>query len=130
MRGFGLLTVVALCLLTSGTAGAETPVPMRDHHQMVALFVIDHNGANPRSDAQLVPYSRAFEKVLEGCRIGVDGLTNKTLDLSEQATYNGTRIITSLEMLRAIARRIDWKGSRSCGYIYNSAEGHLEGGES
>jgi hypothetical protein len=127
VRRLGIATlVVALGVLVPQYASAAMP----DHHQMVALYVIDHNGDTPVSDAVLVAYAQPFQKILEGCRINVDDLTNRVLDLADQAGWNGGRTVTSLEMLRAIARRISWPLTmqRGCGYIYNLAEAHMETG--
>ena len=119
-----LLAVAALLAAAACAAAASMP----HHHQMTALYVIDHNGANPRDDAVLVAYSRPFEKILVGCRINVDDLTNMALQLADKASVNGGRVVTSLDMLRAIARRISWRGVRGCGYIYNLAEARQEAG--
>jgi hypothetical protein len=119
----------AAAALAPAAAGAR-PAPMPHHHQMDALYVIDHNGRNPKSDAALVPYSRPFEKILGGCRIGVDDLMTAALDLSDQASEVGGRNVTSLQLLKAVARRVVWKGApRSCIYVFHEAEGHLENGD-
>lgn len=118
--------VVALCGLAAGSAAAAS---MPNHHQMTALYVIDHNGKSPKSDVSLRVYSRPFQKILGGCRIGADDLTDMALNLAEQASYGGARNVTSLQMLQAIARRIVWKGFRPCGSIYNDAEAHQEAGD-
>ena len=36
--------------------------------------------------------------------------------------------MTSLKMLQAVARRIDWTGKRFCWDVYDHAEGHMETG--
>jgi hypothetical protein len=127
-RWLGLAALVAsLCALLPQAALAS---PMPDHHQMVALYVIDHNGEMPASDALLLAYSQPFQKILASCRIGVDDLTNRVLALADQAGWNGGRTVTSLQMLDAIARRITWPLSspHGCGYVYNLAEAHMETG--
>jgi hypothetical protein len=129
VRCLGPVTVVvAVCALLPPYASAGTGMP--DHHQMVALYVIDHNGDTPVSDAVLVAYSQPFQKILGGCRTKVDDLTNRVLALADQAGWNGGRTVTSLEMLQAIARRISWPpgAPRGCGYVYNLAEAHMETG--
>ena len=130
------LAVVALfaavCAVATSYAGAAgpTPRPMPNHHQMEALFVIDHNGRSPRSDAELRPYSEPFEKIVASCKISVDTLTNVTIFLSDMASQVGARNVTSLQMLRSIARRITWQAPRQyCWNIYDLAEGHLEAGD-
>ena len=103
---------------------------MPHHHQVEALYVIDHRGQNPRGDGDLVPYSRPFQKILSGCAIGVDDLTNMAIHLSDQASTVGGRNVTSLQMLKSIARRVTWHAPhRACRHIYNLAEGHLEAGD-
>jgi hypothetical protein len=124
--GLGLL-LGALALLVAACGGATQ---MRDFQQLDALYVIDHNGGNPASDAALGPYALAFGKVLVGCKTDADDLTNRTIDLAEKASDLGGRNVTNLEMLRAIARRITWPSGtpHGCGYVYNLAEAHMEAG--
>jgi hypothetical protein len=119
--------LAALGLLVAGCGGSARP---SDYHQLDALYVIDHNGGNPSSDAALTPYEQPFQRVLAGCRIDADGLTNETIALAEKASDVGGRVVTNLGMLRAIARRITWPLSEphGCGYIYNVAEAHMETG--
>ncbi len=102
---------------------------MPNHHQMVALYVIDHYGKTPPSEAVLVPYSRPFQKILASCRIGVDDLTNLMTQLSYKAGEVGARYVTNLQMLTSVARRITWTKPRACGSIYNRAEAYLEDGQ-
>ncbi len=132
VKGIGLglgVVAAALCAVVPGSAAAAKPSPMPHHHQMQALYVIDHRGKGPKSDAQLVAYSRSFQRVLAGCTINVDNLTNRALALAEQASEVGGREVTSLALLKAVARRIAWKAPRGCNEIFNLAEGHLEAGE-
>ena len=123
--GFGAL-LLALCAALSGCGGGG----VADHQQLNALYVIDHNGANPKNDAALSTYSTAFEKILAGCRINPDDLTNETIALAEKSSDLGGRTVTNLAMLRAIARRILWPASKpqGCGYVFNLAEAHMEAG--
>jgi hypothetical protein len=114
-----------LCVFPSGQASAAA---MPNHHQMVALYVIDHIGKTPSSDAVLVPYSRPFQKILGGCRISVDGLTNLMTQLSYKAGEVGARYVTNLQALNSVARRITWTKPRACGSIYDRAEAYLEDG--
>jgi hypothetical protein len=118
--------LVALYALLPGYATAGGAMP--NHQQMVALYVIDHDGTTPTSVADLVAYSQPFERILGGCRIGVDDLTNRVLDLVQWADYDSdSNDITSLAMLHAIASRIIWSAStpHGCGYIYDLAEAQL-----
>ena len=125
-RGFGALAV-ALCGVLCGCAAGGG---VANHEQLTALYVIDHNGADPRNDAALATYSTSFVKILGGCRINPDTLTNETIALAEKSSDVGGRNVTNLAMLRAIARRIAWPASKpeGCGYIFNLAEAHMEAG--
>ena len=125
--------LVLLWALPAGCAGAVTGadagVGTPYHHQMTALYVIDHRGHNPRSNAELATYSHAFLKILAGCSINADDLTNMTLDLADQASAVGRRNVSSLDMLQAIARRVVWTGLRGCGSVFANAEAHQEAGD-
>ncbi len=122
--------VIACLLGLAALAGCGASSLPRNYHQLDALYVIDHNGGNPKADSALAPYARAFQKVLAGCRTNPDDLTNETIALAEKSSDVGGRLVTNLAMLRAIARRITWPLSvpHGCGYIYNLAEAHMEAG--
>ena len=122
------LVLLAVCALSVGCGAAAAKLP--HYHQVDALYVIDHAGANPRTDTALVPYSRAFEKVLASCRTNANDLTNVAIALAEKASDLGGRTVTNLEMLQAIARRISWPESspHGCGFIDDLAEAHMEAG--
>lgn len=124
----GALGSILLFLLaaTSGTAKGAVSMPNRD--EVHALYVMDHYGRDPRSDADLLVYLKPFQRILAGCRTSVEALTNRMLDLSDQASINGGRIVTNLQMLESIARRITWRTPKGCGYIYNVAEAYREAG--
>ncbi|HEX4521784.1 MAG TPA: hypothetical protein VH063_19570 [Gaiellaceae bacterium] len=125
-RWIGLACLVgALCVLPPGRAHAAA---MPNHHQMVALYVIDHLGQTPRNEAALVPYSVPFQKILSGCHIGVDDLTNLMTQMSYKAGEVGARYVTNLQALKSVARRITWVKPRACGMIYDRAEAYLEDG--
>jgi hypothetical protein len=121
-----LIALAATCALAPARAGAES---LPNHHQVEALYVIDHSGMRPQREADLVVYSRPFEKILRSCRIGVDGLTMKSINLADQASAIGARHVTALMMLKSIAMRITWSERKGCGYIYNLAEARRENGE-
>jgi hypothetical protein len=128
-----LLVAVGVCaiLVACGSAAAADLMSgAPTHDQLMALYVIDHNGGQPQSGAALSPYVQPFEKILASCRIGSDDLTNLALNLAEKSSYVGGRNVTSLQMLQAIARRITWPSTdrQGCGYIYNLAEAHMETG--
>jgi hypothetical protein len=97
-------------------------------HEVEALYVIDHHGKRPASPVQLLPYSTAFTKIMGACMISAEDNTNLMIQLSDKATVLGARNVTSLGMLQAVARRIDWHGKRPCWSVYDDAEGHMETG--
>jgi hypothetical protein len=116
----------ALCALAPPGAGAAS---FPNHHQVEALFVIDHDGIRPRTDRDLLTYSTAFQKILGGCYIGADSLTMHALNLAEQASAVGERHVTALMILRSIAIRVTWADKRGCQYVYNLAEAQRENGD-
>jgi hypothetical protein len=119
--------LAGLCTFLGG-CGSRDGLPYRS--QLLSLYVIDHNGGQPASNAVLVAYSKPFEKILGGCRINADDLTNLAIQLAEKSSDVGARTVTNLEMLRAIALRIVWPSSdpHGCGYIFNLEEAHMETG--
>jgi hypothetical protein len=70
--------------------------------------VYDHNGVGPSSDVELLPYSKPFSKILGSCLITAEENANIMIHLSDKATELGGRRVTTLKMLEAIERRIDW----------------------
>jgi len=121
-----LVALVALCAVVPLQAGA-TSTP--NHHQVEALFVIDHNGKRPHSDRELQPYSTRFEKILGGCFVGPDALTMHAINLADQASAVGARHVTALMILESIAIRVTWIDRRGCQYVYNLAEARRENGD-
>jgi hypothetical protein len=97
-------------------------------HEVGALYVIDHDGKNPPSEVELLPYSKAFVTIMAACKISAEDNTNLMWQLADKASVLGARHVTSLQMLQAVARRIDWKGKRVCWTVYDDAEGHMETG--
>jgi hypothetical protein len=102
---------------------------MPNRHQVEALFVIDHDGTQPRSERALVPYSSSFQRILEGCFIGPDALTMRALNLADQASAVGARHVTALMILESIAIRVTWVEKHGCQYVYNLAEARRENGD-
>jgi hypothetical protein len=130
-RHRSVTTMCAVCVVgwaLLAASGALAAPQMPDRQQMSALYVIDHNGKNPVDPTELLAYSRPFQKILGGCRMSVDVLTNQMIYLADKASEVGARNVTSLDMLESIARRITWTTQKSCGYVMNLAEGHLEAG--
>jgi hypothetical protein len=102
---------------------------MKFRHEITALYVYDHRGASPRSDVELLAYSDAFTKIIDHCIVTAEDNTNLMIHLSDQATEVGGRNVTTLKMLQAIARRIDWRGPKIvCWDVFDNAEGHAEAG--
>jgi hypothetical protein len=101
---------------------------LRYPRQSEALYVYDHLGANPPGPQALTPYSNALETIVGACTFGIDDTTNLMIHLSDMASEQGGRIVTTLQMLQAVVRRIDWKGRRLCYSTFDDAEGHMEAG--
>jgi len=118
--------LVVLCALAPAGARAES---LPNHHQVEALFVIDHDGKRPRSEAELLPYSTPFQQILRGCRVRPDALTMRAINLADQASAVGARYVTSLMILESIAIRVTWVEKRGCGYVYDLAEARRENGD-
>ena len=124
MAAFAVFAV--LCALDAESASARPAIP--HHHEVNALYVIDHSGRNPASDADLVAYSTEFSTILRSCRINVEDLTNSMLWLADKASDQGQRHVSSLMMMKAITRRITWTKPTSCRSTFDLAEGHMEAG--
>ena len=121
-----MLATAALCAFAPPGAGAAS---MPNRHQVEALFVIDHDGTQPRSERELLPYSTSFQKILGGCFIGPDALTMRALNLADQASAVGARYVTALMILKSIAIRVTWTEKRGCQDVYNLAEARRENGD-
>jgi hypothetical protein len=103
---------------------------MKFRHEITALYVYDHNGASPPNAVPLLPYSTAFVKIIDHCIVTPEDNTNLMIHLSDQATELGGRNVTTLKMLQAIARRINWSGPKIvCWDVFDNAEGHAEAGQ-
>ncbi|HEX4521782.1 MAG TPA: hypothetical protein VH063_19560 [Gaiellaceae bacterium] len=123
-----LVGLVALACLVVPACVQAKGIP--NHHRMTALYVIDHRGRQPRGDADLVQYSRPFQRILTGCQINADALTNMAIELSDKASYLGDRNVTSLQILKSIAQRVPWRTRHYCQPIYDRAEAYREAGAS
>ena len=121
-----MLATAALCAFAPPGAGAAS---MPNRHQVEALFVIDHDGTQPRSERELLPYSTSFQKILAGCVIGPDALTMRAINLADQASAVGARYVTALMILKSIAIRVTWTEKRGCQYVYDLAEARRENGD-
>jgi hypothetical protein len=101
-----------------------------DRPQVTALYVYDHNGRQPKDDVDLLPYAQAFQRIVASCNDSAEDLPGMLVDMSDQATELGVRTISTMTMMAAVARRIQWHGHRDCTETYDQAEGHVEGGGS
>jgi len=103
---------------------------MRFRHEITALYVYDHRGGSPKSDVELLPYSDTFAKLIDHCIVTPEDTANLMIHLSDQATEVGGREVTTLKMLQAVARRINWTSPKIvCWDVFDNAEGHAEGGQ-
>ena len=121
-----VLSFAALCALAPSAAA---PASMPNHHNVEALFVIDHDGKRVPTERDLLTYSTPFQKILGGCFIGPDALTMRALNLADQASAVGARYVSALMILKSIAIRVTWTEKRGCQYIYNLAEARRENGD-
>jgi hypothetical protein len=99
-----------------------------NRHEATSLYIFDHHGRNPGSDVDVVTYSDQFKKILASCRITLTDLPTTMIELSEKASEVGGRYVSTLMMMKAVARRIDWKGRAECTPTFDNAEGHMEAG--
>ena len=133
--GVGILFLVLWAAMANpaspaGRHASQFRSPIRFRHEITALYMYDHNGLRPKSDVVLRSYSDPFGKIVDHCIVTAEVNTNLMIHLSDQATDLGGRSVTTLKILQATARRIDWtKPKINCGYVFDSAEGHAEGGE-
>ena len=109
---------------------AAAAARMQFRHEVTALYVYDHDGASPGSDVDLLAYSAPFAEIIDHCIVTPEVNANLMIHLSDQATEVGGRHVTTLDMLQAIARRIDWaKPKIICWDVFDNAEGHAEAGQ-
>jgi hypothetical protein len=120
------LAVSAALVALAGCGGSVAAMP--DRQQMVALYVVDHNGLTPRADTVLVPYSSPFQFVLARCVTNANDLTNLVFAIAEKAADVGGHPVSNLQTLDALASLTTWRSSvpHGCGYIDDVAEAQLE----
>jgi hypothetical protein len=102
--------IVAAALLFAGAATAAIP----HRADVTKLYARDHGGRAPKSEAELAPYSKEYEKLLASCMIQPADLTGATTSMAGQVASAGGRSFSSLQMLRAFTRRITWTARRDC----------------
>jgi hypothetical protein len=130
-----LIVVIALAaigatLAATGRAdvrkqAAKADARMHATGPVVSLWVIDHQGADPRP-ADLIPYRAAFRKVMAGCWISPATLASAVFQMSDQATLGSGVEFDNLAVLQAMA---DALGStkQSCNDDFVYVEARLEG---
>jgi hypothetical protein len=122
----GSLAVLALLAGCGGGGGGGGEPAPRATGPVASLYVIDHNGAEPAPGA-LGPYARAYRRVRAGCTIGPHALTDRILQLADEATQGSGTLITNLAVLKALAREVGTKPV-DCTNLFVVVEAHLEGG--
>jgi hypothetical protein len=114
----------------AGMENSAASALMRFRHEITALYVYDHNGQLPKSQVALLTYSDPFGKIIDHCIVTPEDNANLMIHLSDQATEVGGRSVTTLKMLQAVARRINWtKPKIICWPVFDNAEGHAEAGQ-
>lgn len=126
-RVYGAALVVTVALVALAGCGASGVV-MPDRQQMISLYVLDHDGLNPRADTVLVPYASAFQFVLARCITNANDLTNLVIAIAEKAADVGGHPVSNLQTLDALAALTTWRSSEphGCGYVDDLAEAQLE----
>lgn len=121
-----LVAVSAALVVLAGCGGSVAAMP--DRQQMIALYVVDHDGLLPRADTVLRPYSSAFQFVLARCVTNANDLTNLVFAIAEKASDVGGYPVSNLQTLDMLASLTTWRASvpHGCGYIDNVAEAQLE----
>ena len=100
-------TALALVVAAAGCGGddGDDGTPERASGPVAALWVIDHGGAEPPEGA-LAPYEAPFERILAGCSIDEEALGDRILHVADEATRGSGTIVSNLDALRAVARRV------------------------
>jgi hypothetical protein len=127
--GIAAIAGGALAVLGAGCGGGGSGSAGGDEKHatgpVAALYVIDHFGGEPGPNG-LVPYARAFRRVLGGCRIGPKSLANRVVQLADQASRGSGTSITNLDILEALVRNIG--ATRvDCANLFVVVEARVEG---
>jgi hypothetical protein len=117
------LGAISLLAVGCGGGGREQE---RATGPVAALYVVDHGGADP-PDGALAPYEKAFGRVKAGCTITADALADRILHLADDATHGSGRDVSTLDALRAVARRVG-TAPEDCTQVFLTAEAFLGGG--
>ena len=120
-----LLGTVGLALAVSG-CGGKSAADKLARHQLEALYVIDHSGLAPKDDSVLEPYGTAFDKIITRCTLDGDALTNRAIQLADQASVVGGRHVSNLAVLERTALLLETVAT--CTEAFNRAEAYLETG--
>jgi hypothetical protein len=116
-----LLAAFAIALSGCG-GGADGDQPS---DAIVGLYVIDHNGEEPRKDA-LAPYTEAFGDVQQGCEGTPDKLASDILNVATDASNGSGTTVTNLDALRAAASSVG-STPQDCAGLFVGVEARLEG---
>jgi hypothetical protein len=119
-----LVTLVALAAIALAALSAAANVHAARNGHGEALYVIDHHGRRP-TPAQLVPYEALLLKVLRGCNIGLDSLTNLVIHSADKAQEVSNHRVTNYTMLRAFAAAAGPK-KVNCAGMFLIEEARLE----
>ncbi|CAB4693727.1 unannotated protein [freshwater metagenome] len=122
IRLTAFVIVVASLAFAALAAAANVHAARGGHGE--ALYVIDHHGKRP-TPTQLVPYEALILKVLRGCTISLDSLTNLVIHSAEKAQEVSNRRVTNYTMLRAFAAGAGPKKT-NCEEMFLREEARLE----
>lgn len=126
---FVALSLLALACALAGSASAQ-PKRQPTVDQLRAMYVIDHSGSDPANAAALVAYAQPYVAILGSCSITPVNLANLVLNLAEQASVNGGREVTNLDMLQTMAESLSWASldHHRCVWVFDVAEAAAETG--
>jgi hypothetical protein len=126
----GTAAALAVCVLVSGyfAATVSAKPDLKYRKEVTALWGIDYWGYRVRSDADIAPYHREFERIMRHCNIGRELLTNNIIFLADKATDLGAHWVSNLRMMKAITLRITWKHRGDCRKTFHVAEAYMENG--
>jgi hypothetical protein len=117
---------VAGLVATGGSDARDKQVQQPTTGPVIALYVVDHLGAQPSSPAGLRPYRQAFRRVLAGCWINAEALSSLVFQLSDQASMGSGTEIDNLAVLQGLVRHVG-PTRADCTQRFQLAEARLEG---
>lgn len=117
--------VAILGILASAVSGCGGTATDEPSEEVVSLYVLDHDGANP-TEHVIAPYVKAFLDLQQVCEGTEDELANSTLKTATDATNGSGREVTSLEVMRAVAKAAGTT-RQDCSGVFVGVEARLEG---